>query len=147
METILNNPLFETIICMLLVFALLSLLASNIIEVVNAYFQERGIMLYDSISGMFNDKSNVNFGQILYDHPAINNLKKDKESLPQYISSAMFASCLIDIISDQGREYEFDKKQHLIVMKPDALDILGRFKKAVTNMRHTPLKMQLLKIF
>jgi hypothetical protein len=24
---------------------------------------------------------------------------------------------------------------------------LGRFKKAVTNMRHTPLKMQLLKIF
>ena len=96
-----NSPLFISIICLVLVFALLSLLVSTITEGINSYFQERGRILYRTIGKLFEDGLNINFGQLLYSHPMIDSLKKDKQSLPQYISAELFGTALIDVVRDR----------------------------------------------
>ena len=144
MGTIFNNPLFETIICLVLAFALLSLLTSSLLELVNTYFQERGNLLFKSISGMFSDSINVNFGQLLFSLPNVNNLKKDRESLPQYLSKEMFSTGIIDTVSNYARVYKYDEYQQAIILQKDELNTFERFRVGVESMEHTPLKLQLL---
>jgi hypothetical protein len=144
MASLFNNPLFETIICLVLAFALLSLLASSILELLNTYFQERGKLLFNSISGMFADSSNVNFGQLLYSLPNINNLKKNRESLTQYISKEMFSTGIVDTVSNYARQYKYNPEVKAIALVADGLTLFGRFEKGVESMEHTPLKIQLL---
>jgi hypothetical protein len=143
-NTIFGSPLFGTIICLILIYALLSLLVSTITEAINSYFKERGTLLYNTISRLFNDRINVNFGQLLYAHPMIRNLKKDTESLPQYISPQMFSSALIDVVSNYAREYVFDDLNKSIVLKEDQPNIFDRFVAGIDKMQHTDLKLLLL---
>ena len=146
MESILNSPLIETLFCLVLVYALLSLIVSNIIEVINSYFKERSKLLYKSISALFNDGINVNFGQLLYNHPAIDKLKKDKCNPPQYISAEMFSNGIIDVVGNYSREYSFDEKKAAITLQEDRRDIFERFKNGVEKMKHTDLKLFLLNL-
>jgi hypothetical protein len=118
-----SSPLFETIICLILIYALLSLLVSTITEAVNSYFKERGTLLYNTVSRLFEDSINVNFGQLLYSHPMISNLKKDDNSLPQYISPQMFSSTVIDVVSNYARQYEFDTGKKRLALKEEYQDI------------------------
>ena len=144
MGALFNNPLFETIICLVLAFALLSLLTSSLLELINTYFQERGNLLFKSITGMFSDNINVNFGQLLFSLPNVNNLKKDRESLPQYLSKEMFSTGIIDTISNYARVYKYSEAEQAIVMQKDSLTTFDRFAKGVESMEHTALKLQLL---
>lgn len=146
MNSLFNNPLLETILCLVLAFALLSLLASSILELINSYFQERGSLLFKSISAMFADSSNVNFGQLLYSLPSINGLKKNRESLTQYISKEMFSAGIVDTISNSVREYKYDEATNAIVLMPDDLSLYERFKKGIVAMEQTPLKVQMLNL-
>jgi len=144
MQSLLNSPLFSTLVCLVLVYALLSLLVSSITEMINHYYKERGKMLYQTISSMFEDKLNVNFGQLLYDHPVIANLRKDRSSFPQYISPEIFSSAIIDVISNYARVYEYTEDAGAIVLKPDNRNIFERCKAAVLNMKQTDLKLVLI---
>lgn len=145
METsIFGSPLFGTIICLILVFALLSLLVSTLTEALNSYFKERGTLLYNTLSRLFNDNLNVNFGQLLYTHPMIKNLKKDQCSLPQYISAQMFSNALIDTVGNYARDYAYDEKSKRIVMQNSQLNIFERFAAGIDKMEHTDLKLVLM---
>jgi hypothetical protein len=139
-----SSPLFETIICLILIYALLSLLVSTITEAINSYFKERGTLLYNTISRLFEDNINVNFGQLLYSHPMISNLKKDDNSLPQYISPQMFSSTLIDVVSNYARQYEFDTEKKRFALKEEYQDIFERFTAGINKMQYTGLKMALM---
>ena len=146
MDSILSSPLVETLLCLVLIYALLSLIVSNITEVINSYFKERSKLLYKSISVMFHDGLNVNFGQLLFNHPTINKLKKDKCNLPQYISAEMFSHGIIDVVGNYSREYSFDTKKGAITMAKSDTDIFERFKAGVDKMKHTDLKLFLLNL-
>jgi len=139
-----NSPIFETILCMVLIYALLSLLVSTITEALNNRFQVRGSMLYKTISSLFNDNLNVNFGQLIYSHPMIANLKKDINSLPQYISADMFSNATIDVVSNYAREYKFNKHTNKIELNIDSSTVFQRFKSGILKMYHTDLKIFLL---
>lgn len=143
-NTIFGSPLFGTIICLLLIYALLSLLVSTITEAVNSYFKERGTLLYKTISKLFNDNINVNFGQLLYIHPMIKNLKKDECSLPQYISAQMFSNAIIDTVGNYGREYITAPVSKSIILKDSTLNSFERFIAGVAKMHHTDLKLMLM---
>jgi hypothetical protein len=158
-----NSTLLSTIICLILVFALLSLLVSTLTEVVNKYFNERGEQLYTVISRMFEDGLNVNFGQLLYNHPMIATIRKDLNTQPQYISNEMFSQVLIDVVGNYGRSYAFDPAVNAIVLQPSAgamggatgsasaggstdglEDPFALFKAGINKMEYTDLKLMLL---
>ena len=136
-----NSSLFTTIICLVLVFALLSVLVSTLTEAINSYFQERGRILYRTIGQLFEDGVNANFGQLLYSHPMIDNLKKDNQSLPQYISAELFGKALIDVVSNTARHYR--NNGIAIVPAEDTRTVFARFSDAVNAMAHTPLQLLL----
>jgi hypothetical protein len=155
-----NAPLLETLVCLILVFALLSILVSTLTEIVNSYFNERGKQLYAVISRLFSDGLNVNFGQLMYSHPMIANMRKNINSFPQYISNPLFSQVLIDTISNFGLDYKYDETKKAIVLQTtlvndkdanaaadtDTLvfDPFERFKEGVLKMKHTDLKLLLL---
>jgi len=141
---LLDSPLFTTIICLVLIYALLSLLISTLTEAVNSYFQERGHLLFRTLGRLFEDGINVNFGQQLYNHPMVDNLKKDPNSLPQYISAETFSNALIDIIGNYAREYRFDGARNAMVPVADTRTAFERCQAGVDKMHHTPLKLLLL---
>ena len=136
-----NSPIFISIICLVLIFALLSMLVSTLTEAINSYFQERGRILYRTIGQLFEDGVNANFGQLLYSHPMIDNLKKDKQSLPQYISAELFGKALIDVVSNTARYYRYNGKA--IAPIEDKRTVFARFSDAVDAMAHTPIQLLL----
>ena len=105
LSSIANSPLLETIICLTLVFALLSLLVSTLTEIVNSYRNERGDQLFKGIVRMFEDGADINFGEQLYKHPMVASIFKDGVRPPQYISNFMFSQALIDTIANYGRKF------------------------------------------
>lgn len=139
-----SSPLLGTLICLILIYALLSLLVSTITEAVNSYFKERGTLLYNTISKLLEDNINVNFGQLLYAHPMISNLKKNNESLPQYISAQMFSSTLIDVISNYARQYELSADNAGLVLQNVQTDVFERFSEGINKMKYTNLKLMLM---
>lgn len=141
---LLNSTLFTTIICLVLIFALLSLLISTLTEAINSYFQERGRLLFRTIGKLFEDGINVNFGQLLYNHPMVDSLKKDPHSLPQYISAETFSNALIDVVANYAREYQFDATRNEMAPLADTRSAFDRFQAGVDKMHHTPLKLLLL---
>jgi hypothetical protein len=100
--------------------------------------------LYNIISRLFDDGINVNFGQLMYSHPMIANMRKNKNSLPQYVSNALFSQVLTDIISNYGREYKYDEAKKAIILQDGVTDPFERFKDGVEKMAHTDLKLLLL---
>jgi len=153
MSSIFDSPLFETLLSITLVFAILSVLASSMLEIINSYFNHRGKMLYETLSRLFDDKINVNLGQMLYAHPMIMGLRKDKNTFPQYISDAMFSQVIIELISNSAREFGYDEGKQQIVLNPggtenlavsQAKDLFSMFEQGVNLMEHTSLKMMLL---
>lgn len=139
---ILNSPLFVTIICMVLIFALLSLLVSTLTEAINSYFQERGLLLFQTIGRILEDGLNTNFGHMVYSHPLVDNLKKDNNSLPQYIDANTFAKALVDVVGDSARTFHQDNGR--LVPDQDTRDAFTRFQAGINQLEHTPLKLLFL---
>ncbi|MBN9298832.1 MAG: hypothetical protein J0I41_17670 [Filimonas sp.] len=143
-SALLNSSLLQTLLCLVLCFALLSLLVSTLAEIVNSYYNERGAQLYKIISRLFDDNININFGQLLYNHPMITSLRKNINSLPQYISDTMFSQVIIEIIGNYSRNYSFDETAGAIKLASSNADIFERFKEGVSKMHYTPLKLMLM---
>jgi hypothetical protein len=144
LSSITNSPLLETLLCLVLVYALLSLLVSTLTEIINSYFNERGELLYKTISRLFNDGFNPNFGQLMYSHPMITALRKNINNLPQYISNKMFSQVLTDVVGNFGREYAFSDIYKKIMLASGTTDPFERFQQGVSNMGQTDLKLVLL---
>lgn len=146
LSSITNSPLFGTIICLVLVYALLSLLVSTVTEIINSYFNERGKLLYNVITKLFEDGLNSNFGKLLYAHPMIVNLRKNANSLPQYISNEMFSQVMIDVVGNFGRNTKADEDSKAILAQTGSSDPFQRFLEGIDKMQHSDLKTLLLNI-
>ena len=114
-----SNPIFDIIISLTLIYALLSILVSMGIEWINYYSDQRSKMLKESIVKLLSDVNNLNYGELFYNHISIQSLTKirprrhwmflfenknaaPKKTFPSYVSSSMFADVLIDTIGFQA---------------------------------------------
>ncbi len=103
METaMLDNPYLDTIISMVLIYATLSVLVSMVNEWYVKHVGQRGTFLKAMIERMLNDPNNLDFGHMIYAHPAIARLRKDADSWPSYISAETIATALTDLIGERG---------------------------------------------
>ena len=100
--SILNNPILGTIISIVLIYALLSILVSVLVEWINHYQKSRGKMLRSAIEKMLDDPANLEYSSLFFNHRMITGISgNSRKRPPQYISSHMFAEILIDLISQQ----------------------------------------------
>lgn len=100
METaMLDNPYIDTIISLVLVYALLSILVSTLLETWNRRTKERGVFLQKVIFRLLDDPLNKNYGYLIYQHPIINKMRRDGNSFPHYIPAEGFANALIDTLA------------------------------------------------
>lgn len=149
----LNSPILGIIIPLVLVYALLSILVSILLEWYNHVTKERSIVLKTAILEMLRDPLNLDYGHLFYSHPAITGIKALNDRPPEYISAALFADVLIDIIVKQaerrrGLTISFDGGKKIYTATSDAADgeILNKFSQGLDLMNDSPLK-DLLKSF
>jgi hypothetical protein len=130
-----SSPYLDTIISLALIYALLSILVSILLEIWNQFIKARGKTLQDSIFKLLNDPLNHNFGYLLYQHPIINRMRKDENSYPAYISAENFTNAFIDILSQQSIKTEYVLENNVYVIKSRPLKSLeNRLIQGVQNM-------------
>lgn len=99
-----EHPVFDIAIGLVLIYALLSIVVSILMEMWNQYRQSRGKLLAVAIKQLLKDPLNKHYGELLLEHFLIKNLcNPDDRRPPQYISANLFAEALIDIIAQQAR--------------------------------------------
>jgi len=97
-----DNPYFDAIISLVMVYAFLSILVSVLLEAWNKRTKERGVFLQKVIFRLLDDPLNRNYGYAIYQHPIINKMRKDGDSYPHYIPAEGFANALIDTLAEQA---------------------------------------------
>lgn len=142
-----DNNILDLLLSLTLIYALLSILVSILLEWWNHYRKSRGKLLKTSIVKLLNDQLNYDYGDLLYNHYLISGLKSDGRP-PQYISSTMFAEALIDTVATQVmhcREVKLKAitdggKQYEMAGSPPPADVLSRYKSALESMKPSPLR-------
>ena len=102
-----DNPYLDTIISLVLVYALLSVLVSSILEGWNRHTKQRGVFLQRVIFRLLDDPINKSYGHGVYQHPAINKIRRDGNSFPNYIAAETFSTALIESLADQAQQVAF----------------------------------------
>ena len=139
----LNNPYLDTIISLTLVFALLSVLVSLLVEAWNQKIKERGVFLQKLIYRLLNDPLNYNYGYHIYQHPIINRMRKDGSSYPYYISADSFCNALIDTVADLGLKVSYipdGDKTYKMVRAGGTAALADRFVGSVRGMNESDMK-------
>ncbi len=141
-----DNNILLILISLVFIYAVLSILVSILTEWWNSRFKERGIFLKDSIYKLLKDPLNKDYGYLFYNHVTIAGLKSAPDRDPHYISGAMFAEALIDIIAQQV----VNNQKVKVVINPDGTreyqmesntipgDIMDRFQMGVSGMNTSP---------
>lgn len=146
----------EVLISLVLIYALLSILVSGIVEIVNNIQKSRGKMLRSAILQMLNDPLNLEYGYLLLDHPLVNSMNNQKEKRPfQYLASDAFADAFIDVIGQQAKAglslqkveknddgHEFSSGEG--VPKYSAMNL---FELGLDRMNNSPFKEMLLSFY
>lgn len=143
-----QNNILDIIISLTLIYAILSILVSILMEWWNYYRKTRAKMLKQSIYQLLKDDTlNLDYGDLLYKHFAISGLKSSTNRLPQYISSGMFAEALIDVIAKQAvhaQEIKLENKdaesgkKYETAGDPPPEKVIDRFKLSVSKMNVSP---------
>ena len=96
------NPLIDTVISIVLIYIILSMLSSFILELFAEANNLRGNLLRNKLKEIFHDPTNQtpNVGQLIYKHPLIKAMMYRKNRVPENINSNQFAEALNDIIKD-----------------------------------------------
>jgi len=143
-----GNKILDLLISMALIYALLSLLVSILLEWWNHFRKTRALQLKANIFKLLNDSINLQFGELFYNHYLISGIhNKRTNSPPQYISSKLFAEVLIDVIShrnkhnhpvqliglslNQGKQYKIEEKS----VPPSAIEL---FKNGLDQLKPSP---------
>ncbi|MFM9986944.1 MAG: hypothetical protein ACKVOK_17010 [Flavobacteriales bacterium] len=110
MNEMFNLQIIEVLIAIVFVYAMLSILVSLLSEMYVSYVGRRSKFLYESIVKILNDPTNLNYGELLYNHPSIDKLKQtntswwhifirwDEQVATGYIASNTFSDALVDVI-------------------------------------------------
>ena len=137
----------DTAIATIFVVLLFSVLTYSIQEWLAAVKQLRGKMLEKAIFDAFNDSLNKSFGVLIYEHPNIDLLKRNQDSLPAYMPSANFATALIDLISKESTtvSYVVNAETKLLEEKVARFSNVpyDNFKAGVETLNHSDLKVLL----
>jgi hypothetical protein len=150
-----DNNIVLILISLVLIYAVLSILVSIVVEWWNYRSQERGKYLRDCIYKLLHDPLNNDYGYLFYNHFTIAGLKSLEKKPPQYISASMFAEAFIDIIGKQvehAQPIELKSrdangvKQYKIEKPRPADNIMDRFVDSVELMNTSPFR-DLLKSF
>ncbi len=146
----------EVLISVVLIYALLSILVSMIVEHVNNRQKSRGKMLHTAILQMLNDTMNLQYGFLLLKHPLINTMNNQKEKRPfQYLASDAFADAFIDIIGQQSdvglpilkKENSNDGHDFSIEGETSSDSAIQLFEKGMQQMNDSPFKEMLLSFY
>lgn len=157
-------PVFETVFALVLVYALLSIVVSILIEMWNYWRKSRSRMLVQAIHQLLSDPINKNYGELLLEHYLIKNLfNPDTRQPPQYISSNLFAEALIDVIAQQARHTlvklnlpKLDEKDGSITPISDSRntapdfeikETLHRFRTGLESMKPSPFRDAMFSIY
>lgn len=137
----------DTAIATIFVVLLFSVLSYTIQEWWAAVRQLRGKMLEKAIFEALNDTLNKGFGVLLYEHPQIDLLKKDQNSLPAYMSSSNFATALIDLIGKESATVSFVTNPDTKLLEETVANFSDspyeNFKAGVAKLKHSDLKILL----
>lgn len=146
-----NSPILDTIISLVVIYFLLSNLVIVLNEIVMHWLESRAKFLQTSLNSVFNDnKLNKNFTLLLYDNPNIDVLKRTLKKQPHYISAENFCAALVDVISKEAIKTTFEqdaitKKFHVIETGLN-LTPMEKFAEGVESLNHSDLK-ELLRSF
>lgn len=137
-----ENPLFETLIALVLIYAFLSILVSILTEWWNQQKKHRAVMLQKAITELLNNAQGIDLTGLLYKHPLIDRISK---TLPEYISAATFADALIDTIGHAPvKEASAADPAAATNNTGDTEDPMARFYATVQAMKDGELKNLLL---
>jgi hypothetical protein len=150
-----NNNILNIIISLTLIYALLSILVSILLEWWNHYKKARARQLKDAIAQLLKDPLNLDYGDLFYSHFMVNGLTSNDERRrpPQYISSKMFSEVLIDIIARQFLlrqpiklvdKDDANGKQYALEEIPPCETVLEKFEASLKLMNASPFRDVLL---
>ncbi|MBK6629344.1 MAG: hypothetical protein IPG35_17425 [Flavobacteriales bacterium] len=137
------TPYLDTIIALVLVYALLSILVSILLEAWNKRIKLRGVFLQKVVYRMLDDPLNHNYGHLIYQHPIINAMRRDGNSYPHYIPAEGFANALIDVLAEQAVTLRYEAREDgtyagVRVGAEDPLQV--RLNKGIDGMAESELK-------
>jgi hypothetical protein len=137
-----DSPLFETLIALVLIYALLSIFVSILTEWVNHMKKSRGVLLQKAITAMLDKAQQTELAKLLYTHPLIG-WNGATKALPDYITSGTFADVLIDVVG-QLPQKNADGTVTPAAQATATSDPLARFKASIDAMTDGELKKLLL---
>lgn len=97
----LNSPILDTVISLVLVYLILCILVSCIQELVAGFFNSRGKALKDALSKILKDKLGKDYTALLYQHPNVGMMGKDEKELPSFLNGRHFAAALMDVLKEE----------------------------------------------
>jgi len=113
------NSVLDICLSLMVVYALFSILVSVVNEWFSHFFDRRSKLLREAITKIIDDKFNLNYAELFFNHYSIQAITRYRFSMgsrflqvfgakvqptekgPQYISSQTFADVLIDLIANQ----------------------------------------------
>lgn len=106
-----NSPVFNSIIGLVLTYALITAFVSSLIEAVSTIFSIRAKNLRSGLTRMLDHLQVEGLVNDLYQHPLINPINYNKPNkIPSYIDPKCFAKALDEILSNKNiRELKINK--------------------------------------
>ncbi|PTV50755.1 hypothetical protein [Acinetobacter pittii] len=106
-----NSPVFNSIIGLVLTYALITAFVSSLIEAVSTIFSIRAKTLKSGLTRMLDNLQIEGLVNDLYQHPLINPINYNKPNkIPSYIDPECFAKALHEILSNNNiRELKLNK--------------------------------------
>lgn len=106
-----NSPVFNSIIGLVLTYALITAFVSSLIEAVSTIFSIRAKNLRSGLTRMLDHLQIEGLVNDLYQHPLINPINYNKPNkIPSYIDPKCFAKALDEILSNKNiRELKINK--------------------------------------
>lgn len=151
-----DNNILDVVISLVLIYALLSVLVSVLVEWWHQKRKTRAKLLKRAIFQMLNDPFNMHYGELFYNHYLINGLRNEKANRPpQYISSTLFADVLIDVLAKQtlhnkqitSAEDNDVEKRYKLTNEDKHSKVLERFEFALENLKPSPFSDALISIW
>lgn len=148
--------IIEVLISVVLIYALLSMLVSSIVEMLNNRQKSRGKMLHSAILQMLDDPLNLQYGYLLLKHPLINSMNNQQEKRPfQYLASDAFADAFIDVIGQQAetglpiQKNKDGEEGNSFTAKGEISSdgAMGLFRIGMQQMNNSPFKDMLLSFY
>lgn len=140
---ILNNSIVGTILAMMLIYALLSILVSILLELWNQFKKTRSKNLKNAIKTMIDGQEGSSYAKAFYNNYMVEGQTKDAKDKPiDHISDDLFTEAFIDLLTKSSHTSTEDKTDKDASQKTTRLDLIKKGIEKITD--NQPLKELLL---